>query len=356
MLLALKEARAKLEALESSKTEPIAIIGDGCRFPGGANDPDAFWRILRDGVDAIAEVPDDRWNIDAYYDPNPDSQGKMYTRWGGFLQQVDQFDPQFFGISPREAASMDPQQRLLLEVAWEALERAGIAPNHLAGSRTGVFVGIGQNDYAQLQLNSGDPARINAYDGTGNGFCFASGRLSYVLGLQGPNMAIDTACSSSLVAIHQACQSLRTGECDLALAGGVHLILSPEVTIFLSKTQALSPDGRCHTFDAAANGFARGEGCGVLVLKRLSDAVANRDNILAIIRGSAVNHDGRSSGLTVPNGSAQQALIRTSLANAKVDPASVNYVEVHGTGTSLGDPIEVTALGSVLCEGRSPEN
>ncbi|BAZ20881.1 beta-ketoacyl synthase [Kalymmatonema gypsitolerans NIES-4073] len=356
MLLALKEARAKLEALESSKTEPIAIIGDGCRFPGGANDPDAFWKILRDGVDAIAEVPGDRWNIDAYYDPNPDSPGKMYTRWGGFLQQVDQFDPQFFGISPREAVSMDPQQRLLLEVAWEALERAGIAPNHLAGSRTGVFVGIGQNDYAQLQLSSGDPARINAYDGTGNGFCFASGRLSYVLGLQGPNMAIDTACSSSLVAIHQACQSLRTGECDLALAGGVHLILSPEVTIFLSKTQALSPDGRCHTFDAAANGFARGEGCGVLVLKRLSDAVANRDNILAIIRGSAVNHDGRSSGLTVPNGSAQQALIRTSLANAKVDPASVNYVEVHGTGTSLGDPIEVTALGAVLCEGRSPEN
>ncbi|MDF5712720.1 MAG: beta-ketoacyl synthase N-terminal-like domain-containing protein [Rhizonema sp. NSF051] len=355
MLLALKEARSKLEAVEQAKTEPIAIIGDGCRFPGGANDPETFWKILQDGVDAIAEIPHDRWNIDTYYDPNPDTQGKMYTRSGGFLEQVDQFDPQFFGISPREAVSMDPQQRLLLEVSWEALERAGIAPNSLVGSNTGVFVGIGQNDYAQLQLN-GDPTSISAYDGTGNGFCFASGRLSYVLGLQGPNIAIDTACSSSLVAVHQACQSLRTGECNLALAGGVHLILSPQVTIFLSRTQALSPDGRCQTFDAAANGFARGEGCGVLVLKRLSDAVASRDNILGIIRGSAVNHDGRSSGFTVPNGSAQQAVIRSSLANAKVEPASINYVEVHGTGTSLGDPIEVRALGSVLSEGRSKEN
>ncbi|MDF5730187.1 MAG: polyketide synthase, partial [Rhizonema sp. PD38] len=342
MLLALKEARSKLEAFEQGKTEPIAIIGDGCRFPGGANDPETFWKILQDGVDAIAEIPHDRWNIDTYYDPNPDTKGKMYTRSGGFLEQVDQFDPQFFGISPREAVSMDPQQRLLLEVSWEALERAGIAPNSLVGSKTGVFVGIGQNDYAQLQMN-GDPTSISAYDGTGNGFCFASGRLSYVLGLQGPNIAIDTACSSSLVAVHQACQSLRTGECDLALAGGVHLILSPQVTIFLSRTQALSPDGRCQTFDAAANGFARGEGCGVLVLKRLSDAVASRDNILGLIRGSAVNHDGRSSGFTVPNGSAQQAVIRSSLANAKVEPASINYVEVHGTGTSLGDPIEVRA-------------
>ncbi len=355
MLLALKEARSKLEAVEQAKTEPIAIIGDGCRFPGGANDPETFWKILHDGVDAITEIPHDRWNIDTYYDPNPDTQGKMYTRSGGFLEQVDQFDPQFFGISPREAVSMDPQQRLLLEVTWEALERAGIAPNSLVGSKTGVFVGIGQNDYAQLQLN-GDPTSISAYDGTGNGFCFASGRLSYVLGLQGPNIAIDTACSSSLVAVHQACQSLRAGECNLALAGGVHLILSPQVTIFLSRTQALSPDGRCQTFDAAANGFARGEGCGVLVLKRLRDAVANRDNILGIIRGSAVNHDGRSSGFTVPNGSAQQAVIRSSLANAKVEPASINYVEVHGTGTSLGDPIEVRALGSVLSEGRSKEN
>jgi acyl transferase domain-containing protein/acyl carrier protein len=356
LLLALKEARTKLEAVEHSKTEPIAIIGIGCRFPGGANDPDAFWRLLRDGVDAMVEVPHDRWDIDAFYDPDADAQGKMYTRRGGFLQQVDQFDPLFFGISPREAVSIDPQQRLMLEVSWEALEKAGIAPNRLKGSRTGVFVGIGQNDYAQLQLNSGDPTRISVYDGTGNGFCFASGRLSYILGLQGPSMAIDTACSSSLVAIHQACKSLRTGECDLALTGGVQLMLSPEVNIFLSRSHALSPDGRCHTFDADANGFARGEGCGILVLKRLSDAEADGDNILALIRGSAVNHDGPSSGLTVPNASAQQAVIREALKSAKVEPSEVNYVEAHGTGTPLGDPIEVRALGAVLGEGRSPEN
>ncbi|MBW4633665.1 MAG: type I polyketide synthase [Iphinoe sp. HA4291-MV1] len=356
LLLALKEARTKLEAVERSSTEPIAIIGMGCRFPGGAHDPDTFWSLLHNGVDAMVEVPRDRWDINAYYDPDPDAQGKMYTRRGGFLQQVDQFDPLFFGISPREAMSMDPQQRLLLEVSWEALERAGIAPNYLAGSRTGVFIGIGQNDYAQLQLNSGDPTRISVYDGTGNGFCFASGRLSYVLGLQGPSIAIDTACSSSLVAIHQACKSLRTGECDLALTGGVQLMLSPEVHIFLSRSHALSIDGCCHSFDAAANGFARGEGCGIIVLKRLSDAQANGDNILALIRASAINHDGPSSGLTVPNGSAQQALIRQALKSAKIEPFEVNYIEAHATGTSLGDPIEIRALGAVFGEGRSPEN
>lgn len=354
LLLALKEARAKLEAVDRSKSEPIAIIGMSCRFPGGANDPDAFWQLLHNGVDAIAPVPSQRWDVDNYYDPDPDASGKIYTRSGGFLQQVDEFDPQFFGISPREAVSLDPQQRLLLEVSWEALENAGIAADRLAGSKTGIFVGIGQNDYAQLHLNSGDHTNINAYDGTGNGFCFASGRLSYVLGLQGPNMAVDTACSSSLVAVHLACQSLRAGECNLALVGGVQLILSPEVTIFLSRTHALSPDGRCKTFDAAADGFGRGEGCGVLVLKRLSDAVADKDNILALIRGSAVNHDGPSSGLTVPNKLAQQALIREALRSAKVEPSQVSYVEAHGTGTPLGDPIEIEALKAVLGEERSP--
>jgi malonyl CoA-acyl carrier protein transacylase len=355
LLLALKEARAKLEAVERSKSEPIAIIGMSCRFPGGADNLEAFWRLLRDGVDAITEVPPQRWDIDSYYDPDPDASGKIYTRFGGFLQQVDRFDPQFFGISPREAESLDPQQRLLLEVSWEALENAGVAAERLVGSRTGIFVGIGQNDYAQLHLNAGEPERINAYDGTGNGFCFASGRLSYVLGLHGPSMAVDTACSSSLVAAHLACQSLRAGECNLALVGGVQLILSPEVTIFLSRTHALSPDGRCKSFDASANGFGRGEGCGVLVLKRLSDAVADGDNILALIRGSAVNHDGSSSGLTVPNKLAQQTLIREALKNAKVEPSQVSYVEAHGTGTSLGDPIEIGALEAVLGKERSPE-
>jgi len=352
-LLALKEARAKLEAAERAKTEPIAIIGMGCRFPGNANNPEAFWQLLRNGVDAIREVPADRWDIDAYYDPDPDTPGKMYARYGGFLEQVDQFDPQFFGITPREAASMDPQQRLLLEVSWEALEHSGLSPHKLVGSRTGVFVGIGIDDYAKAQIKTSTP--IDAYTGSGNAFCFAAGRLSYVLGLQGPSLAVDTACSTSLVTVHLACQSLRAGECNLALAGGVSLMLSPEVTQYLSKTRALAPDGRCKTFDAKADGYVRGEGCGMVVLKRLSDAIADNDNILALIRGSAVNQDGSSSGLTVPNGAAQQSVIRQALANAKVEPTEMSYVETHGTGTALGDPIEVRALGAVLGEGRSED-
>ncbi|HEY9800293.1 MAG TPA: type I polyketide synthase [Leptolyngbyaceae cyanobacterium] len=352
---ALKQARNQLEEVERAKQEPIAIVGVGCRFPGAANDLESFWQILRDGVDTITDIPSDRWNIDDYYDSDPDTPGKIYTRTGGFLNQIDQFDPQFFGISPREARSLDPQQRLLLEVTWEALENAGQPVQDLAGTNTGVFVGIGQNDYAQRQLNNGDPTRITTYDGTGNGFCFASGRLSYVLGLLGPNVAVDTACSSSLVSIHLACQSLRAGECNLALAGGVQLILSPEVTLFLSRAHALSPDGRCKTFDASANGYGRGEGCGVLVLKRLSDAIANGDRILALIRGSAVNHNGTSSGLTVPSKQAQENLIRQALANARVNPHEVDYVEAHGTGTILGDPIEVRALGTVYGKGRTDD-
>lgn len=352
---ALKQAKIQLEEVERAKKEPIAVVGVGCRFPGGANDPESFWQILRDGVDTITPIPGARWNIDEYYDPNRDTLGKIYTRNGGFLNQIDQFDPQFFGISPREAHSLDPQQRLLLEVTWEALENAGQPVQDLVGSNTGVFIGIGQNDYAQKQLNAGNPTRIGTYDGTGNGFCFASGRLSYILGLLGPNMAVDTACSSSLVSIHLACQSLRAGECNLALAGGVQLILSPEVTLFLCRAHALSPDGRCKTFDADADGYGRGEGCGILVLKRLSDAVANGDHILALIRGSAVNHNGISSGLTVPNKQAQEELIRQALANARVSPHEVDYVEAHGTGTILGDPIEVRALGTVYGKERSRE-
>lgn len=351
---ALKEMRAKLDALERAGKEPIAIIGLGCRFPGGADSPEAFWQLLHDGIDAICETPADRWNLEEYYDPNPEVPGKVYTRHGGFLPQVDGFDPQFFGISPREAASMDPQQRLLLEVSWEALEHAGIVPKILRGSRTGVFLGIGQNDYAQAALFSVDPAKITAHAGTGNGFCFASGRLSYTFGLQGPNMAIDTACSSSLVAIHLACQSLRSRECDLALAGGTQLILSPRIAVFLSRTRALAPDGRCKTFDASADGFSRGEGCGLIVLKRLADALAAHDTILAVIRGSAVNHDGPSSGLTVPNELAQESLIREALHNAGVQPDDVGYVETHGTGTSLGDPIELQALDAVFSPRTTP--
>jgi acyl transferase domain-containing protein/acyl carrier protein len=349
----IQQLKAKLAEREQSKTEAIAVIGMSCRFPGGANDPDSFWQLLQTGGDAVSQIPLNRWSNEALYDPNPDAIGKIYTRYGSFIQQVDQFDPQFFGISPREAASLDPQQRLLLEVSWEALEQAGIAPGQLVGSQTGAFIGIGQNDYAQLQ-NFSDPTNIDAYSGTGNGFCFASGRLSYVLGLQGPNLAIDTACSSSLVAIHQACQSLRQRECHLALAGGVQLILSPEVTIGLSRMRALSPDGRCKTFDARADGYGRGEGCGIIVLKRYADAVADGDRILALIRGSAVNHDGSSSGLTTPNGLAQRSLLRQALHNANLSPTQISYIEAHGTGTALGDPIEIEALADVFEPNRSP--
>ncbi|MFN6535678.1 MAG: type I polyketide synthase, partial [Nostoc sp. EkiNYC01] len=352
-LLALKEMRGKLEAIERAKTEPIAVIGMACRFPGGADNPDAFWQILQHGVDTIQEIPQERWDTAAYYSPNPDAEGKSYIRYGGFLKDVDLFDANFFEISPREAVSTDPQQRLLLEVSWEALENAGQCIERLSQTQTGVFIGVMNNDYSRLY--SGNSNSIDTYFGTGNSFSFISGRLSYILGLQGPSLVVDTACSSSLVSLHLACQSLRSGECDQALAGGVNLILSPDTNIFLSKMRAVAPDGRCKSFDASADGYTRGEGCGVLVLKRLSDAVAAGDSILALIRGSAVNHDGPSGGLTVPSGPAQQKLLRQALANSRVAPQQVSYIEAHGTGTSLGDPIEINALASVLCEQRSFE-
>ncbi len=354
-LLEIRELKAKLTEYEHAQHEPIAIIGMGLRFPGGAHDPDSAWRLLREGVDAITEVPKDRWDIDDYYDPNPDAPGKMSTRWGGFIAGIDKFDADFFGISPREAMTMDPQQRLLLPVAWEALENAGQAPEKLVGSLTGVFVGIASFDYSQMQMQFVDPQNIDAYLATGSSHSVASGRISYFLGLQGPSISLDTACSSSLVGVHLACQSLRSRECNLALVGGVNLIIIPELLINFSKSHMMAADGRCKTFDARADGFVRGEGAAMVVLKRLSEAVADGDNLLAVIRGSAVNQDGRSSGLTAPNGPSQQAVIRQALQNAGVAPHEVGYVETHGTGTSLGDPIEVQALGAVLSEGRSPE-
>jgi acyl transferase domain-containing protein/acyl carrier protein len=334
--------------------EPIAIIGIGCRFPG-AKDPEAFWQLLRNGVDAITEIPKNRWNLNEYYDPNPEIPGKTNSRCGGFLQQVDQFDPHFFGISPREAMSMDPQQRLLLEVAWEALEDAGQVREQLSGSRTGVFVGISTNDYSLIQ-GEGYSQQIQGYDLTGNVLSLAAGRLSYVFNFRGPSMAIDTACSSSLVAVHLACQSLWNKEASMALAGGVNIIVSPTGHIGLTNLKALSPDGRCKTFDAEANGYVRSEGSGFIVLKPLSQALADNDQIYALIRGSAINHDGRSKGLTVPFGPAQEALIRQALDNAGVAPAEISYVELHGTGTPLGDPIEAIALGTVLDTDRPPGN
>jgi acyl transferase domain-containing protein/acyl-CoA synthetase (AMP-forming)/AMP-acid ligase II/acyl carrier protein len=332
--------------------EPIAIVGMACRFPGGAT-PEEFADLLFQGREQLSEVGEDRWDIAAFFDPDPDAPGKMVSRRGGFLPRVDLFDAEFFGISPREAISLDPQQRLLLEVSWEALERAGQALDRLEGTRTGVFGGICVSDYSSHHLNSGDPARVDSFAGTGSVLSIAMGRISYALGLRGPNMAIDTACSSSLVAVHLACQSLRQGECDLALAGGVNLILEPEPSIFLSRSHALSPGGRCSAFDAAADGYVRGEGCGMVVLRRLSDALAAKDNILAVIRGSAVNHDGRSNGLTAPNGTAQREVIQEAIERAGVNPHQVSYVETHGTGTPLGDPIEARALAAALREGHT---
>lgn len=351
---ALDLATNKLEAAEKAKREPIAIVGMSCRFPGGANEIESFWQVLENGVDAIGEVPRDRWDIDAYYDRDPEAKGKMYTRYGGFIDSVDGFDPTFFNIPPREAISIDPQHRLLLEVSWEALERANLPPDRLRGSKTGVFIGIAGHDYADL-LTAAGLEDIEAYNVTGTAVFAAAGRLSYTFGFQGPSLAVDTACSSSAVAIHLACQSLRNRECSLALAGGVNLILHPMATIALCRSRMMSPDGRCKAFDAKANGYVRGEGCGILALKRLSDARAAGDAILALIRSSAVNQDGGSAGFTVPNGSAQTDLIREALQKAKLQPADVDYVEAHGTGTSLGDPIEIRALDMALGQGRTAD-
>jgi acyl transferase domain-containing protein/acyl carrier protein len=333
--------------------EPIAIVGIGCRFPG-ANNPESFWELLRDGVDAITEVPPDRWDVDEFYDPEPGTPGKMYTRYGGFIDQVDQFDPSFFGISPREAERMDPQQRLVLEVAWEALENAAVVPAQLSDSPTGVFLGIGNFDFGLLQVDR-EVDQINAYDGTGSSLCIAANRLSYLLNLRGPSLVVESACSSSLVATHLACRSLQTGESNLCVVGAVSLMMSPAQTITFSQARMMAPDGRCKTFDASADGYVRGEGCGIVILKRLSDAIRDGNPIQAVIRGSAMNQDGLTNGMTAPNGPSQQAVIHQALANAGVKPSDISYIEAHGTGTALGDPIEVKSLKSVLMPDRTPD-
>ncbi len=349
----LLEANEALQVTARQAKEPIALVGMGCRFPGGANNPEQFWALLRDGVDAVRDVPPERWPAEAYYEMDPAAPGKMYTVQGGFLDTpVDHFDASFFGISPREARALDPQHRLLLETSWEALEYGCLDPMKLRNSKTAVFVGMSSDDYAQAHRHSGDLERIDAYSITGTTFSTAVGRLSYTFGWQGPCMALDTACSSSLVSLHLACHSLWSGEADLALAGGVNLILAPELHICFSKLQAISPEGRCKTFDASADGYVRGEGCGIVVLKRLRDAQRDGNRILAVVRGSAINQDGKTNGLAAPNGHAQQAVIRQALEIAGVHPSEVDYVEAHGTGTVLGDPIEVEALGAVLGRAR----
>ena len=340
-------------AMPEDHRDAIAVVGLACRFPGGATDADRFWTLLRNGVDVVGPVPRDRWDTDELYDPDPDAPGKLYMRDGAFLDDIGHFDAAFFGISPLEASTMDPQQRMLLEVAWEAFENAAIAPETLRGTRTGVFVGLMYQDYLSRQLRERGRDGIGPYLGTGSTFSAAAGRLSYVFGFQGPSLTVDTACSSSLVSVHLACQALRSGECETAIAGGANAIVSPEAAINLSKARMLSPTGRCRTFDASADGYTRGEGCGLIVLKRLSTARKDGDRILGIIRGSAVNQDGQSNGLTAPNGSAQRALIRQALASAGVHPGDVSYVECHGTGTPLGDPIEVDSLLAVYGERAS---
>ena len=332
--------------------EPVAVVGIGCRFPGNVTGPESLWRLLLDGEDAVGEVPADRWDADAFYDPDPAAPGRMTTKWGGFVSDVAGFDADFFGITPREAEAMDPQQRMLLEVAWESLEHAGIAPDSLSGSRTGVIVGMSSWDYTIVNIEH--RAEIDAYLSTGNPHSAAVGRIAYLLGLRGPAVAVDTACSSSLVAVHMACQSLRLRESDLVLAGGVQLSLSPFTGIALSKWSALSPQGRCKAFDAGADGFVRGEGCGVVVLKRLADAQRDGDRVLAVVRGSAINQDGRSNGMTAPNAMAQRDVITDALRAGDVAADTVHYVETHGTGTVLGDPIEFEALAATYGNGQSP--
>ncbi len=339
--------------LRESRDEPIALVGMACRFPGGATSPEAFWQLLADGVDAITEMSGQRWDSAAFFDPDPAAPGKMSTRWGGFIEGVDRFDPSFFGISPREAVAMDPQQRHMLELSWEALEDAGIVPGELRGSATGVFFGAMWSDYARLA--GGDPSRIALHTATGEDHSIIAARVSYQLGLEGPSLALNTACSSSLVAVHLACQSLWQGESDLALAGGVNLILAPHSTVAMTKFGAMAPDGRSKAFDARADGYVRGEGGGVVVLKPLSRALAARDPIYCVIRGGAVNNDGFSNGLTAPSPQAQEKVVAAACRRAGVEPGEVHYVETHGTGTLLGDPIEAGALGAVLGAGRKPE-
>lgn len=353
----LKATQKRLHEVENAGREPIAVVGMACRFPGGANTIERYRSLLERGEDAIREVPRDRWDEESYCDPDPDVPGKVTTNRAGFLREpIDGFDSAFFHLSPKEVPSMDPQQRLLLEVCWEAFENAGIDITTLKGSRTGVFCGIANSDYAVAHLRSGDPRKIDGYSVIGTALSAAVGRISYLFGFEGQNMALDTACSSSLVAVHLACRSLRAGESEIAIAAGVNLILTPEGQIGFSKLGALSPDGCCKSFDDSADGYGRGEGCGLIILKRLSSAERDGDSVQAVIRGTAVNQDGRTNGFTAPSGLSQEKVIRQAIEDATLRPDEIGYVEAHGTGTPLGDPIEMESIGKVYSPGRDMGN
>ena len=344
--LTIKELRNQLDKLNKEQLEPIAIVGMSCVFPG-ASDLDEYWDLLSNGRDAVKKVPESRWDLDAWYDQNPASPGRINTQYGGFIEGVEYFDAKFFGIPNTEAKAMDPGQRILLQQVWRALEHASIPPDSLKGSNTGFFVGMSQNDYGSLQIN-GHPDDITAYSGTGNGHSFAAGRIAYQFGFHGPTFTSDTACSSSLVALYNAVNAIRKKESSVAIASGVHLNLTPPMQVFFSRTQSFSPDGRCFTFDERANGFILGEGVGVVVLQSLSEAIKQQRRILGVIREVGLNHGGAAVGLTVPNESAQEKLIAQTLKRAKISPESIQYIETHGTGTQLGDPIEVGALKAVF--------
>lgn len=353
-LIEIRRLRAELEESKRGQSEPIAIVGMAMRFPGGVTSPERFWQALAEGEDLIGAVPPERWDVREFLNADPDHVGTMYDGHGGFLSDIDSFDAEFFGINPREAASMDPQQRILLELTWEALERAAIPPKSLFHTSAGVFLGMTNCDYARETM--GDARNVDAYAGVGACMSIAAGRISYFLGTHGPAVVVDTACSSSLAALHQAVRSLRDGEIDLAIVGAANLILSPEFNVGFSRTRMLSRDGHCKTFDATADGYVRSEGCGVVVLRRLADAKREGDPVLAWVAGTAMNQDGRSAGITAPNGPAQEAVIRAALADARVSAAAVSFVEAHGTGTPLGDPMEVRSLAAVYAENRSNED
>src|SRR3954465_3209779 len=344
----LLEQRLKKQQPAHPTAEPIAIIGMACRF-AGAPDLEAYWRLIHESRSGVSEVPPDRWDADAFYDPTGETAGKMSVRWAAFIEGPDLFDPQFFGITPREAVRMDPQQRILLEVAWQAMENAGRPAEELAGTKTGVFIGIGGTDYSKVGVPYDDYyQQIDAHLGTGNALSIAANRLSYIFDLHGPSAAVDTACSSSSLGIHLAVESLRRGESDAALAGGGNMMFTPETTIAFSKARMLSPEGVCRPFDSRANGYVRGEGCGIVLLKRLADAQRDGDNILAILRATSVNQDGRTSGISAPNSQSQMACIRQALKQASFSPEDIDYIEAHGTGTPLGDPIEMMALTQIF--------